>query len=54
MYEQIGDAMVPPVPGHILQAKQLDAAAILEGKGMPVKSAITLEYEKMSDKQKIS
>ena len=52
MYKQIGDAMVPPVPGHILQAKQLEAAAILEGKKLPVKSAITLAYEKMSDKEK--
>ena len=50
MYKQLGDKL--GIPGHILQAKQLEAAAILEGKGLPVKSAITLAYEKMSDKEK--
>ena len=52
LYEQIGGAMKPPVHGHILQAMQLTAAAKLKGKGLPVKSAITLAYEKMSDKEK--
>ena len=50
MYKQIGDDI--GIPGHILQAKQLEAAAILEGKKLPIKSAITLAYEKMSDKEK--
>ncbi len=50
MYKQIGDDI--GIPGHILQAKQLEAAAILEGKKLPLKSAITLAYEKMSDKEK--
>lgn len=50
MYKQIGDDI--GVPGHILQAIQLETAAKLEGKGLPVKSAITLAYEKMSDKEK--
>ena len=50
MYKQLGDKL--GIPGHILQAKQLEAAAILKGEGLPVKSAITLAYEKMSDKEK--
>ena len=50
MYKQIGEKI--GVPGHILQLKQLEAAAILEGKDLPVKSAIALAYEKMSDKEK--
>jgi len=50
LYKQIGNDL--GIPGHILQAIQLEAAANLEGKGLPVKSAITLAYEKMSDKEK--
>jgi len=50
MYKQLGDKL--GIPGHILQAKQLEAAAKLKQADLPIKSAITLAYEKMSDKEK--
>ena len=50
LYKQIGSRL--GVPGKVVQEKQLYAASILEGKGLPALSDITVAYNELTDEQK--
>ena len=49
-YEQLGKKI--GVPGAVLQYNQVAIAKAMEGKDLPIKSDITLAYEKLTDEQK--
>ena len=49
-YEQLGKKI--GVPGAVLQYNQVAIAKTMEGKDLPIKSDITLAYEKLTDEQK--
>ena len=50
LYQQIGTRL--GVPGKVVQDKQLYAASVLEGKGLPALSDITVAYNELTDEQK--
>ena len=50
LYQQIGTRL--GIPGKVVQDKQLYAASVLEGKGLPALSDITVAYNELTDEQK--